>query len=235
MRQSMSAGRVPWSVWVRNYQLLIFDWDGTLVDSIGRIVTSLRHAADVCGLSQLDEARLKGIIGLGMVEAIDSLYPDMSESGQSERFRQSYGERYLALENQPSALFPGVLEALESFRAEGYQLAVATGKSRRGLHKVLEGRGWLDYFDVTRCADETASKPDPLMLQQILAHCRMRPEQALMVGDSLFDLQMARRAQVHSVAVGHGALPLELLQAESPNLAINHFDELRTWLDRVAE
>lgn len=220
---------------MRDYQLLIFDWDGTLVDSIGRIVASLRHAAETCDLDQLSDERLKGIIGLGMVEAIDSLYPQLRSSVELECFRQAYGEHYMALENQPSALFPGVLEALDSFRAEGYQLAVATGKSRRGLQKVLEGHGWLEFFDVTRCADETASKPDPLMLHEILRHCRMRPEQALMVGDSLFDLQMARRAGVHSVAVGHGALPLELLQAESPELAINHFDELRSWLGWGAE
>ena len=229
----MMPGRGRWSVWVRDYQLLIFDWDGTLVDSIGRIVDSLRHAADICGLPQLADDRLKGIIGLGMAEAIDSLYPDLRDSVLFDRYRGAYSECYLALESQPSALFPGVLEALESFRNDGYQLAVATGKSRRGLHKVLEGRGWLDYFDVTRCADETASKPDPLMLHEILAHCRMRPEQALMVGDSLFDLQMARRAEMHSVAVGHGAQPLALLQAESPDLAINHFDELRAWLSQA--
>ena len=231
----MMSGRARWSVWVRDYQLLIFDWDGTLVDSIGRIVVSLRQAAEICDLPQLSEERLKGIIGLGMIEAIDSLYPDLRASAQVDRFRQAYGEHYMALENQPSALFPGVFEALESFRADGYQLAVATGKSRRGLHKVLEGRGWLEYFDVTRCADETASKPDPLMLHEILQHCRKRPEQALMVGDSLFDLQMARRADVHSVAVGHGAQPLAVLQAESPDLAINHFDELRTWLGLGAD
>jgi phosphoglycolate phosphatase len=98
------------------------------------------------------------------------------------------------------------------------------------LHAVLEGRGWLDFFDITRCADETASKPDPLMLQEILAHCQVSPDQALMVGDSVFDLQMARNAAVHSVAVGHGAQSLAVLKAESPTLAIEHFDELRAWL-----
>lgn len=226
----MRYGPARWSVWVRDYRLLIFDWDGTLVDSIGRIVASLRYAADVCGVPQLKEERLKGIIGLGMAEAVDTLYPDLRASALFERFRGAYGEHYLAQEHQPSALFPGVQEALASFRADGYQLAVATGKSRKGLRQVLEGRGWQDFFDVTRCADETASKPDPLMLHEILAHCGRRPEQALMVGDSLFDLQMARRAAVHSVAVGHGAQPLALLCTESPELAINHFDELRAWL-----
>ncbi|MBF7731345.1 HAD-IA family hydrolase [Pseudomonas sp. N040] len=215
---------------MREYQLLIFDWDGTLVDSIGRIVAALRRAAEACELPQLSEERLKGIIGLGMVEAIDCLYPGLRATPLVERFRTTYGEHYLALESQPSALFPGVAAALEAFRAQGYRLAVATGKSRSGLDKVLAGRGWLGYFDVTRCADETASKPDPRMLHEILAHCRVRPERALMVGDSLFDLQMARQAQVDSVAVGHGAQSLAVLQAEAPALAIGHFDELRAWL-----
>lgn len=215
---------------MRDYRLLIFDWDGTLVDSIGRIVASLRYAADTCGLPQLSDDQLKGIIGLGMLEAIDCLYPGLRATPQVDRFRRAYGDHYLGLEQQPSALFPGVLEALDTFRAEGYQLAVATGKSRRGLHAVLEGRGWLDFFDITRCADETASKPDPLMLQEILAHCQVGPDQALMVGDSVFDLQMARHAAVHSVAVGHGAQSLAALKAELPTLAIEHFDELRTWL-----
>ena len=215
---------------MRDYQLLIFDWDGTLVDSIGRIVASLRQAADACELPQLSDERLKGIIGLGMLEAIDCLYPGLRSTALVDRFRRSYGEHYLLLESQPSALFPGVLDALEAFRSEGYRLAVATGKSRRGLHAVLEGRGWLDYFDVTRCADETASKPDPLMLHEILAHCQVNPDQALMVGDSVFDLQMAKRASIHCAAVGHGAQSLDTLKAESPTLAIEHFDELRVWL-----
>lgn len=230
----MMSGHSRWSAWVSDYRLLIFDWDGTLVDSIGRIVASLRYAACMCDLPQLGDERLKGIIGLGMMEAIDCLYPDLHATAQVDRFRKAYGDHYLELEQQPSALFPGVLDALDAFRAEGYQLAVATGKSRRGLHAVLQGRGWLDYFDVTRCADETASKPDPQMLLEILAHCGVNPGQALMVGDSVFDLQMARHAAVDSVAVGYGAQSLTTLKAESPTLAIEHFDELRAWLGRRA-
>ena len=231
----MICGRARWSDWVRDYHLLIFDWDGTLVDSIGRIVTSLRCAADACGLHQLSDERLKGIIGLGMVEAIDCLYPGLRGTPLVDRFRTSYADCYLELEKQPSRLFPGVEDALEAFRVDGYQLAVATGKSRRGLHAVLEGRGWLEYFDVTRCADETASKPDPLMLHEILSACRVSPERALMVGDSIFDLQMARQAGVQCVAVGHGAQSLETLKMESPDLSIEHFDELRAWLGSGAE
>ncbi|PYC24634.1 HAD family hydrolase [Aquipseudomonas alcaligenes] len=213
-----------------DYQLLIFDWDGTLVDSIGRIVESMRRAADTCGLPQRSDEAIRGIIGLGLPEAIQTLYPELREAVLVERFREGYSEHYLALENEPSALFDGVEESLEAFREQGYRLAVATGKSRRGLQRVLQGRGWLDYFDVTRCADETASKPHPRMLHEILQHCAVAPARALMVGDSVFDLQMARNAGMDSVAVGFGAQPLESLRAHGPRLAINEFSELRAWL-----
>lgn len=214
-----------------DYKLLIFDWDGTLVDSIGRIVEAMHCAADSCGLVRCSDARVKGIIGLGLPEAVRALYPEFVESACVERFRRCYSEYYLALEAEPSPLFPGVAEALEAFRAAGYRLAVATGKGRHGLQRVLQGHGWLNYFDTTRCADETASKPDPLMLEEILAHCRVEARQALMVGDSAFDLQMARRAGVDSVAVGYGAQPLVALREHGPALAIEDFTELRAWLD----
>lgn len=213
-----------------DYQLLVFDWDGTLVDSIGRIVASMHGAAELCGLPLRSDEAVKGIIGLGLPEAVRTLYPDLDEVALIERFRRDYSEHYLRLEAEPSALFDGVAESLEAFRAEGYRLAVATGKSRSGLQRVLAGRGWLDYFDITRCSDETASKPDPLMLQEILAHFGLSPCQALMVGDSSFDLQMARNAGVDSVAVGFGAQPLDSLRAYGPRLAINEFSELRAWL-----
>ncbi|WP_137817851.1 HAD-IA family hydrolase [Pseudomonas sp. 2FG] len=214
-----------------DYQLLIFDWDGTLVDSIGRIVAAMRSAAAECELPALDDEPIKGIIGLGLPEAVGSLYPELVEPVHVERFCRLYSEHYLALETEPSALFAGVAESLAQFRAAGYRLAVATGKGRHGLQRVLAGQGWLDYFDVTRCADETASKPDPLMLQEILAHCQVAPERALMVGDSSFDLEMARRAGIDSVAVGYGAQPLDMLRAYGPRLAIEQFTELRAWLE----
>lgn len=213
-----------------DYQLLIFDWDGTLVDSIGRIVDSMRLAAQFCGLPWRDDAAIKGIIGLGLPEAIRALYPDIDELQLIQRFRGSYSDHYLQFESEPSRLFEGVEESLQAFRAAGYHLAVATGKSRHGLDRVLAGRGWQDYFDITRCADETASKPHPLMLQEILAHFRLAPRQALMVGDSIFDLQMARNAGVDSVAVGFGAQTLDSLRVHEPRLAISEFSELRTWL-----
>ena len=226
----MTCGSRPWSVSVLDYQLLIFDWDGTLVDSIGRIVESMHRATADCGLPSLSDAQVKGIIGLGLPEAIQVLYPELRDAALVERLRTGYGEHYLELEREPSALFPGVEEALESFRRQGYRLAVATGKTRRGLHRVLEGRGWLDYFDITRCADETASKPHPRMLHEIMDHCGVKASQALMVGDSVFDLQMARNASVDAVAVGFGAQSLDSLMAHEPCLAIKEFYELHAWL-----
>ncbi|KAB7487819.1 HAD-IA family hydrolase, partial [Klebsiella michiganensis] len=136
---------------------------------------------------------VKGIIGLGLPEAIRTLYPQISDA-ELVAFRDHYADHYIALEATPSPLFDGVAQSLEAFRAEGYRLAVATGKARRGLDRVLKAHGFEAYFDITRAADETASKPHPLMLEQILAHCGVAPRQALMVGDASFDLMMARHA-----------------------------------------
>lgn len=214
-----------------DYRLLVFDWDGTLVDSIARIVESMRVAAGECDLPQLDESTIRGIIGLGLPEAVRSLYPQLEGGEREERFRRVYSEHYLYLESTPSPLFEGVYASLLAFREQGYRLAVATGKSRRGLERVLVGHGWQDFFDITRCADETASKPDPRMLCEILAHCGVSAEQALMVGDSPFDLQMAHNAGMTAVAVGYGAQPMAVLQEYRPHLAIDSFGELGRWLD----
>lgn len=215
-------------------RLLIFDWDGTLADSIGRIVASVRAAAVICDLPPRDDEAIRGIIGLALQEAIITLYPQLSGTPMCETFRLAYAEYYLALDVAPSALFPGVAEGLQRFRDEGYLLAVATGKGRQGLDRVLRGVGMLDFFDITRCADETASKPDPLMIREILEYCRVLPEQSLMVGDSVFDLQMARNAGVDSVAVTYGAQSRDTLLACAPDFVIDHFSELGRCLDAAS-
>lgn len=230
----MRSGRRHWGSSLSDYKVLIFDWDGTLVDSIGRIVESIGMAADVCGLPGRDEARVRGIIGLAMPEAIASLYPDVTDPKVVEVFRRAYGEHYLTLETEPAVLYPGVAQTLQALRERGHVLAVATGKGRVGLDRALAAQGWEDFFDITRCADETASKPDPLMIHEILAHCGVRPERALMVGDSIFDLQMANRAGLDSVAVTYGAQPVEILLACSPRLAVNEFSEIGDWLGSLS-
>lgn len=216
-----------------DYRLLIFDWDGTLADSIGRIVESMHVASERSGFQLRDDFAVKGIIGLGLPEAIRTLYPGI-EDEQLIVFRQHYADHYIASEAVPSPLFEGVEESMEAFRADGYHLAVATGKARRGLDRVLKSHGWEVFFDITRAADETASKPHPLMLEQIVAHCGVRPEQALMVGDSSFDLQMARNAGMDSVAVSYGAQSIDALKLFEPRLAIDRFSELHAWLSQRA-
>ncbi|WP_426233957.1 HAD-IA family hydrolase [Pseudomonas sp. TWP3-2] len=216
-----------------DYKLLIFDWDGTLADSIGRIVEAMHVASERSGFELRDDFAVKGIIGLGLPEAIRTLYPAITDA-EMVLFREHYADRYIEAEAVPSPLFEGVVESLASFREDGYHLAVATGKSRRGLDRVLKAHGWEDYFEITRAADETASKPHPLMLEQILAHCGVRAEQALMVGDSSFDLQMARNAGMGSVAVSYGAQSIEALQAFEPLLSVDRFSELHAWLGKQA-
>ncbi|MFJ9992687.1 HAD family hydrolase [Pseudomonas putida] len=216
------------------YELLIFDWDGTLADSIGRIVEAMNAAAERAGEAPSADAAVKGIIGLALSEAISVLYPHL-DARQLEVFRQHYADIYTALDQQPSPLFEGVVESLEAFRSEGYRLAVATGKARRGLDRVLKANGWEGYFDITRAADETRGKPHPLMLEEILAHCRVEPGRALMVGDSAFDLQMASNAGMHSVAVGYGAMSLQALSEFGPQVCVEHFSQLREWLAGPAQ
>ncbi len=213
-------------------RVLIFDWDGTLVDSIKRIVAAMHMASDICAVPRCTDEEVRAIIGLAMPQAYDVLYPAADDADLKQRYIHAYSEQYLLLEEQPSPFYPGVLDALEHYRSAGYTLAVATGKSRRGLHRVLSGHNMVDYFDITRCADDTRSKPDPLMLHEILNYCAATPEQAIMVGDSPFDLRMAKNANVPSVAVSYGAQPLSVLHQEQPILAIDDFYELTTWLQQ---
>lgn len=211
------------------YKLLIFDWDGTLADSIGRIVTAMNDSALAQGFAQRDEVAVKAIIGLSLAEAISVLYPQL-DAQQVIAFRQQYAQVYMALDAQPSPLFADVREQLQVFRDQGYKLAVATGKARRGLDRVLQSNGWTEFFDITRAADETQGKPHPLMLEEILAHCQVRASEALMIGDSAFDLQMAHNAGMDSVAVGYGALPLSALREFKPTVTIERFAQLGQWL-----
>ncbi|MBB3101871.1 HAD-IA family hydrolase [Azomonas macrocytogenes] len=215
---------------MRKYDLLIFDWDGTLVDSIDRIVQSVWMAAKICNLPQRDESAVKGIIGLAMPQAIKVLYPHLTEQAQIAHFLRVYAEHYLAFEETPSPFYPGVATTLELLRDQGYRLAVATGKTRRGLNLVMGGHGWTDFFDATRCADETASKPDPLMLNEILVQCDVEPAKAIMVGDSIFDLQMAEQAGIDAVAVSYGAQDSDRLQSCRFTLMIDRFEQLAIWL-----
>jgi phosphoglycolate phosphatase len=212
------------------YKLLIFDWDGTIIDSTGRIVSSIRAAARDLDLPLPTVEAARDIIGLGLPEAIRVLFPTSGDD-IIEPLTQRYAHYYLGEDETPTALFPGVQHALESLHGKGYRLAVATGKSRRGLEHVFAetGLGWL--FELSRCADETTSKPDPHMLHEILEQTGVDRSEALMIGDTEYDLEMGARAGIDTVAVSYGAHHIDRLKVLKPVREVHHFPELEHWLD----
>lgn len=164
-------------------ELVIFDWDGTLYNSVGQIVASLQHAAEEHKLTLTDEAA-KSIIGLGLPEVMQTLFPEVPDLHDS--ILKAYGDHYIA-NSTNDAWFEGISELLHDLKAQGLKLAVATGKNRRGLDRVIAKTQSTHLFDVTRAANETRSKPDPLMLQEILTVTGVSVEQAVMIGDSSYD------------------------------------------------
>ena len=186
------------------YKLMVFDWDGTLSDSLDRIVTCLQISADDVGLPVPSDAAGRDIIGLGLREALARLFPDADE-GQLLALRESYSRHYVILDETPSPFYDTVMDTLEHLRSRDVLVAVATGKSRRGMDRVLGELGMVDFFHATRCADETRSKPDPLMLHQLMSHFDVTPSRACMVGDTEYDMDMARRAGMPRIGVSYGA------------------------------
>lgn len=206
--------------------LLIFDWDGTLIDSSQKIIDCMHRAAETSGMPKLSDQTVKGIIGLGMMELIGTLYPD-SEQEDKERFRDHYSKHYVEADQIPCDFFPGVMDTLEGLKTQGHQLAVATGKSRRGLSRVMTNTQLSNFFDGSRCADETRSKPHPLMLEELLLEFSCDPDQALMVGDTVFDMEMAQRANMPRIAVSYGAHHHDELSEFDPKAIIHHFPEIK--------
>lgn len=211
------------------YRLVIFDWDGTLMDSTGRIVQCLAAAAADVALPALPPERLASIIGLGLYEAIRDLYPAATDE-RVEAMRQCYATHFIAAEQVPSPLFPGALATLETLGAAGVMLAVATGKSRKGLDRVWGHTQLGRHFHASRCADETYSKPHPAMVQELLAEFDCTPAQALVVGDTAFDMEMAARAGVDRIGVTYGAHPVEKLQPYAPLAMLDRIDALLPWV-----
>jgi len=214
-------------------KLLVFDWDGTLMDSEAQIVTCMQAAIADLSLDPRSADQVKNIIGLGLHEAVSALYPE-SDDSLVIAMADGYRDHWLG-GCQQSLLFPGVEETLQFLKAEGFQLAVATGKGRRGLNKVLSETRLSDMFAATRCSDETRSKPHPLMLEQIMTELRIAPEQTLMIGDTEYDMEMARNAQAHPVAVSYGVHEWERLQRHAPLTCLDRITELSDWLAEIAE
>lgn len=211
------------------YELLIFDWDGTLMDSHARIVACMQGAAHDMAAAPLAGEAVRNIIGLGLGEAIGSLYPQ-ADAEFVERFGAAYRERFLGAGEAPETMFDGALEVLDLLEGDGYLLAVATGKGRAGLDRVLAQSGLHGRFHVTRCADETFSKPHPAMLEQILDFTGVVPAQALMIGDTTYDLEMAHNAGVDGLGVSYGAHSPETLARWRPQGILERIDALPGWL-----
>lgn len=207
------------------FDLIIFDWDGTLIDSIDWIVNCLQTAAEQCGCAIPDVQAARDVIGLSIANACNILFPGVDQP-TATRLADCYQRAYSAWQIGRDDLFPGVYEMLVELKQSGYQLAVATGKTRAGLQQALQGTDTEHLFCITRCSDETASKPDPLMLQQIMQHTQATHQRSLMVGDSSHDLQMAMNAQISSVAVLCGAHPEHVLQQYHPLLCLQQPAEL---------
>jgi phosphoglycolate phosphatase len=214
--------------------IAIFDWDGTLMDSTGKIITCMQQAANRVGLEALDNKTIANIIGLGLPEAVRTLYPGI-DNDLADQLRASYSHIFIQEDSTPCNLYPGVDEGLERLQLAGIAIAVATGKSRRGLDRMLAGLGWSERFAATRCADETASKPNPLMLHEILSHLGGVAAGAVMVGDTEYDLAMAAAIEMPSLGVGYGAHEEERLWLHNPKLVTVQFGQVVDWIMLEAE
>ncbi|HTS54021.1 MAG TPA: HAD-IA family hydrolase [Burkholderiales bacterium] len=214
----------------KRFDLLVFDWDGTVVDSADHIVGSIQAAARDLGLDSPLEQRARHIIGLGLVDAMTHLFPALPPADYP-RLAERYRHHYLAGDHKVS-LFAGASQGIQAFCAAGFTLAVATGKSRQGLDRALERSGLASFFRASRCADEGFPKPHPDMLQYLMTALGAKPQRTLMIGDTTHDLEMARSAGVPSVAMGYGAHPRESLEAQGPLACLMSFAELVRWVDR---
>lgn len=212
----------------QNYRLLVFDWDGTLLDSASAIVACMQAAARDLGLQPPDPRIARDVIGLGLQDALSRALPDLPVA-QYSRVSQTYRQHYLSRDHELS-LFEGVHEMIEELADSGFLLAIATGKSRVGLNRGLAHSGLGRYFHSTRCADECPSKPAPDMLIEIMAELEVDDEQTLMIGDTSHDLRMARNARVGALAVGYGAHTREALLAERPLGLFDDAAQLASWL-----
>ncbi|MCB1959571.1 MAG: HAD-IA family hydrolase [Rhodocyclaceae bacterium] len=212
----------------RRYDLIVFDWDGTLLDSAAAIVHAIQAASRDLGLPAPDDRRARHVIGLGLEEALRYAVPALAPADYPkmvERYRYHYLTRDHELE-----LFAGAGALVERLAREGWLLGVATGKSRHGLARAMAHSGLGAYFDATRCADECFSKPHPAMLLELMTVLATDPARTLMIGDTSHDLEMARNAGVDAVAISHGAHDLASLSALPQRACVDSIAALDRWL-----
>ena len=211
------------------YRLLVFDWDGTLADSEQRIVAAAQSAIETLELPARSHEQVRAIIGLAMSEAFQRLFPEIEKS-QEDRFIACYRQYYLRNTGVPVPLFPGAKATLRGLCGQRYQLAVATGKGRRGLDRDIAIHDLGALFSTTRCADDAPSKPHPQMLMDIMEELQVTSSETLMIGDTSFDMEMARNAGVASIAVSTGVHDGQRLLEFDPLALLDSIAELPAWL-----
>lgn len=210
------------------FELIVFDWDGTLMDSAAAIVHAIQQAAADLGLPPPSEASARHVIGLGLQDALQQAMPELDSSGYAE-VAARYRHHYLA-QDQELRLFAGIEALVDELASAERMLAVATGKSRVGLERVLRSSGLGRYFHGTRCADECHSKPHPQMLLELMDEFGVRPEQTLMIGDTTHDLLMASNAGVAAVGVSYGAHTREQLASVPALVCVDDVAGLQRFL-----
>lgn len=214
------------------YELVVFDWDGTLLDSAGAIVQAIQSACRDLNLPVPDDHSARHVIGLGLVDAMRHAVPDLAPENY-QAMVERYRHHYLSGDHQ-LLLFPGVPEMLNRLKSTGHILAVATGKSRLGLERALDHSGLRPLFQASRCADECHSKPHPQMLDELMAEFGIAAESTVMIGDTSHDLLMASNAGVDSLAVTYGAHLHDHLLEHKPKACLHTVQELDQWLKTFA-
>jgi phosphoglycolate phosphatase len=216
----------------KQFDLIVFDWDGTLMDSTGTIVKCIQASARDLGLPVPDNRAASYVIGLGLQDAMEAVLPDLDPK-YYPRMVERYRHHYLS-QDQALVLFDGVPEMLADLAQQGYFLAVATGKSRVGLNRALDTVRLLSVFDATRCADETFSKPHPAMLHELTRELGQDLKRTVMIGDTTHDLQMAINAGASGIGVHYGAHTPQELQSLKPLYAADSVAQLHAWLNEHA-
>ncbi|MDK2597954.1 HAD-IA family hydrolase [Pseudoalteromonas obscura] len=210
------------------YKLVIFDWDGTVMDTVPKIVNTINLVADQYGIPRESEQKTKSIIGLSLEKALATLFP--AQAYRSADLADAYKVIYRDVDTTPTELFRGVEAVLKQLAERGTKIAIATGKSRQGLNRLLSESGLHKYFQATRTADEAHSKPHPDMLHQLLDELDVMAKDAVMIGDTTIDMEMASKAGIDAIGVTFGVASRGELEPFSPVHVVDEFEQLLTYL-----
>lgn len=213
---------------MKHYEAVIFDWDGTLMDSTYSIIKSIQLAAADLGLAVPSDAQASWIIGLSLEAGLYKAVPELT-ADQVDDFLERYRHHFFQ-RDQSIKMFDGAVPLLDNLRERTVPISVATGKSRVGLDRVLKTVNLTHYFNTTRCADETQSKPDPQMLHEIMWELDLEPQNVLMVGDTTHDIYMAHNAGIDCLAVSYGAHDVPTIEKSEPIVIVESVPEMHEWI-----